>query len=320
MPSPSTRMLQLLSLLQLRRDWPGAVLAERLDTTPRTVRRDVDRLREMGYRIRGTKGPDGGYRLEAGAELPPLLLDDEQALALAVALRSASATGTGLEEASARALSTLRQVLPARLARRLDALRFTTAPVPGPTVAPEVLVAVSTAVRASEVLRFTYSGADAGSTGRRRVEPHHLVARQGRWYVIAFDLDRGDWRTFRADRVSDPESTRRRFERRAVPGGTPAAFLSARFRGSDDGAWPCTGSAVLHAPAAAVLPFADEVEDLGDGSCRVTAGSWSWEALAASFGRFGVDVDRARPQELVDAFGVLARRFAAAGVDDAPPP
>lgn len=308
-------MLRLLSLLQLRRDWPGAVLAERLDTTPRTVRRDVDRLREMGYRIRGTKGPDGGYRLEAGAELPPLLLDDEQALALAVALRSASATGTGLEEASARALATLRQVLPARLVQRLDALRFTTAPVPGPTVAPEVLIAVSAAVRASKVLRFAYSGS---SSGGRRVEPHHLVARQGRWYVIAFDLDRDDWRTFRADRVSDPESTRRRFERRAVPGGTPGAFLSARFRGSDDGAWPCVGSAVLRAPAAAVLPFADEVEDLGDGNCRVTAGSWSWQALAASFGRFGVDVERARPQELAEAFDVLARRFAAAGVDDAP--
>lgn len=317
MPSPSARMLQLLSLLQLRRDWPGAALAERLDTTPRTVRRDVDRLREMGYRIRGTKGPDGGYRLEAGSELPPLLLDDEQALALAVALRSASATGTGLEEASARALATLRQVLPTRLAQRLDALRFTTAPVPGPTVAPEVLVAVSAAVRAAEVLRFAYAG--SGSDGRRRVEPHHLVARQGRWYVIAFDLDREDWRTFRADRVSDPESTRRRFERRSVPGGTPAAFLSARFRGSDDGAWPCVGSAVLRTSAAAVLPFAEEVEDLGDGSCRVTAGSWSWEALAASFGRFGVEVEGARPVELVAAFGVLAGRFAAVGAPEAPP-
>ncbi|MCM6762969.1 WYL domain-containing protein [Rathayibacter sp. ZW T2_19] len=307
MASPSARMLQLLSLLQLRRDWPGAVLAERLDTTPRTVRRDVDRLRELGYRIRGAKGPDGGYRLEAGSELPPFLFDDDQALALAVALRSAPLTGTGLEEASARALATLRQVLPQRVARRLDALRFTTAPAAGPTVAPEVLVAVSTAVRASEELRFAYSGA------RRRVEPHHLVARQGRWYLIAFDLEREDWRVFRADRVGSPLPSGARFVRRAVPGGGPAAFLTARFRGSEDGAWPCVGSAVLRAPASAVLPFAEEVEDLGDGSCRVRAGSWSWEALAASFGRFGAELGEAEPRELAAAFEVLGRRFAAVG-------
>lgn len=225
-PTTTERLLLLLSLLQTRRDWPGGVLAERLGIAPRTVRRDVDRLRTMGYRIDAAKGPDGGYRLEAGAELPPLLFDDEQVLALTAALRAPIA---GLEEASARALATVRQVLPARLRPRADALRFTVAAAPAPAVPPERLVAVAAAVRASEVLRFAYAEAV------RRVEPHHLVARQGRWYLIGFDLDRDDWRVFRVDRL-EPRSPRgARFRRRALPVGSPAEFLEARFRGGAPG-------------------------------------------------------------------------------------
>lgn len=125
MPKTSARLLSLLSLLQARRDWPGALLAERLDVSPRTVRRDVDRLRELGYPIVAAKGPDGGYRLGAGTRLPPLLFDDEQAVALAVALRTAAATGAGIEEAAARALNTVRQVMPARLRHRIDAFQVT---------------------------------------------------------------------------------------------------------------------------------------------------------------------------------------------------
>ncbi|PPF17232.1 transcriptional regulator [Rathayibacter sp. AY1A7] len=306
-PTTTERLLLLLSLLQTRRDWPGGVLAERLGIAPRTVRRDVDRLRTMGYRIDAAKGPDGGYRLEAGAELPPLLFDDEQVLALTAALRAPIA---GLEEASARALATVRQVLPARLRPRADALRFTVAAAPAPAVPPERLVAVAAAVRASEVLRFAYAEAV------RRVEPHHLVARQGRWYLIGFDLDRDDWRVFRVDRL-EPRSPRgARFRRRALPVGSPAEFLEARFRGgAPKEGWPCRGSVVLEAPAAEVLPYAGdgEVEDLGDAGCRLALGAWSWEALAASFGRFDAPMAGAEPPELAAAFVVLAERYAAAG-------
>src|SRR4051812_46537791 len=140
MPALPARMLMLLSLLQTRRDWPGRVLAERLEVTPRTVRRDVDRLRALGYRVRAIKGPDGGYRLDAGSELPPLLFDDDQAVALAVALQTAAGSGAGVEEAAARALATVRQVLPARLRHRIDLLRVTTVPPATPVVEPAVLL------------------------------------------------------------------------------------------------------------------------------------------------------------------------------------
>ncbi|XGU18096.1 helix-turn-helix transcriptional regulator [Rhodococcus sp. 3Y1] len=156
----TTRLLNLLSLLQTRRDWPGALLAERLDISHRTVRRDIDRLREMGYRIAATMGPDGGYRLDAGSELPPLLFDDDQVIALAVALQAATLTGVGIEEDAVRALTTVRQVMPSRLRHRLDALTFTTISAgsgDADSVSPEVLVAISAAVRAREVFRFDYS-------------------------------------------------------------------------------------------------------------------------------------------------------------------
>src|SRR5690348_7514276 len=167
MSETSARLLALLSLLQARRDWPGGLLAERLEVSPRTVRRDVDRLRDLGYPIRATKGPDGGYRLDAGTDLPPLLFDDEQAVALAVGLRIAATSGVGVEEAAARALGTVRQVMPARLRHRIDGLEVTA--VGGPVrVDPAVLTAVGDAVRAREVLRFGY-GPD-----HRRAEPHHL--------------------------------------------------------------------------------------------------------------------------------------------------
>jgi predicted DNA-binding transcriptional regulator YafY len=168
-PGTSGRLLRLLSLLQARRDWPGGVLAERLDVSPRTVRRDVDRLRDLGYPVRAIKGPDGGYRLDAGAELPPLLFDDEQAVAVAVALQTASAGVSGIEEGALRALATVRQVMPARLRGRVDALRVTTVPTDReqPKVDSEVLIAVGAAVRAREVLRFDYSG----RTGLRRAGP-----------------------------------------------------------------------------------------------------------------------------------------------------
>ncbi|MDL5486033.1 helix-turn-helix transcriptional regulator [Microbacterium wangruii] len=332
MTTTTSRLLKLLSLLQSRRDWPGAVLADRLQISHRTVRRDIERLREMGYRIDATMGPDGGYRLDAGSELPPLLFDDDQVVALAVALQAATVAGAGIEEAALRALTTVRQVMPSRVRQRLDAIAFTTLPRPGDgpaaSVSPQVLIALSSAVRAHEVLRFDYASpgasgeraADAEPSRPRRVEPHHLVTSQGRWYLVAWDLDVEDWRLFRADRITPRAPTRLAFAPREVPGGDAATFVAARFKGSTQGdAWPCVGTVVLHLPADAVLPFAGDgvVEELGPDRCRYTAGSWSWVALAASLGRFDADIEVVGPPELAEAFARLAGRFAAAG--EAPP-
>ncbi|WP_308214954.1 helix-turn-helix transcriptional regulator [Salinibacterium sedimenticola] len=316
----TARLLRLLSLLQSRRDWPGDVLAERLEVSPRTVRRDVDRLREMGYRIQAVMGPDGGYRLDSGSELPPLLFDDEQVLALSVALQAATASAT-VGEAAVRALTTVRQVMPSRLRHRLDAVQFTPIPGRADAASPAVLVALSGAIRAREVLRFDYTG-ERGEQ-RRRVEPHHLVTSGGRWYLVAWDLERGDWRTFRVDRVMPVVPSGPRFTPREVPGGDVQEFIAAHFKGADaTNTWPRIGSAILHLPASTVRPFAgnDTVEDLGDERSRLRAGSWSWAALAASFGRFDAEIEDAQPRELTEAFAALAERYARAGVPPPKPP
>ncbi|QFZ18959.1 helix-turn-helix transcriptional regulator [Saccharothrix syringae] len=306
MPKTSARLLALLSLLQARRDWPGALLAERLAVSPRTVRRDVDRLRDLGYPVVATKGPDGGYRLGAGTHLPPLLFDDDQAVALAVALQVATGTDTG--EAAARALNTVRQVMPARLRHRVDTFRVT-AVEQAPRVDGGVLAALGAAVHAREVLRFDYDG----RFPPRRAEPHHLVIRNGRWYLVAWDLDRGDWRTFRADRIAPRVPTGPRFTPRDLPGGDVAAFVTARFRGAE-GDWPCRGEVVLHLPAAVASRYAGEgvVEEVGPDRCRLALGSWSWTALAAAFARFDADFEAVEPVELREAFTRLARRCAGA--------
>lgn len=333
MQKTSARLLSLLSLLQARRDWPGALLAERLDISPRTVRRDVDRLRELGYPIVATKGPDGGYRLDAGSELPPLLFDDEQAVALAIALQIAITTGAGIEEAAARALTTVRQVMPARLRHRIDSLQVTAverpATQPDPQVDSDVLMTLSAAVHTREVLRFDYAsplgGDDPAEPHARRVQPHHLVTWGGRWYLVAWDLDREDWRTFRIDRITPRTPAGPRFTPRELPGGEVAAFVAGRFRGSDGSDdWPCRGEVILDLPAAAVSRYTPDgvVEELGPNRCRLVLGSWSWSGLAATIGRFDADIEVVRPAELKDAFAHLARRYANAATDApaTPPP
>lgn len=323
MQKTSARLLELLSLLQARRDWPGALLAERLDVSPRTVRRDVDRLRELGYPIAAIKGPDGGYRLAAGTELPPLLFDDEQAVALAVALQIAATSGAGIEDGAARALATIRQVMPSRLRHRIDTLQVTAVerpvPRPGPQVDGGVLMALGAAVHAREVVRFDYATASPpkaeGGAPPRRAEPHHLVTWGGRWYLVAWDLDREDWRTFRADRITPRTPAGPRFARRDVPGGDVAAFVAGRFRGSGRSAdWPCRGEAILRLPAAVVSRYSRDglVEELGPDRCRLVLGSWSWSGLAAAVGRFGADFEIVGPAELQDACADLARRYTAA--------
>ncbi|MFF2557428.1 helix-turn-helix transcriptional regulator [Nocardia sp. NPDC058058] len=316
MPKTSARLLALLSLLQARRDWPGSLLAERLDISARTVRRDVDRLRELGYPIAAIKGPDGGYRLEAGSELPPLLFDDEQAVALAVALRIAATAGAGIEEAALRALHTVRQVMPARLRGRIDAFQVTTVGAPTDSADGTTLLALSAAIHAGEVLRFDYSGPKTDSEAPpRRAEPHHLVTRYGRWYLVAWDLDRADWRVFRADRITPRIPNGPRFAPREVPGGSVADFVISRFQGSDGtGGWPCRGEVILDTPAATVTEFARDgiVEELGPHRCRVILGSWSWNALACALGVFDADIEIVGPPELTAAFTALAQRYASA--------
>jgi predicted DNA-binding transcriptional regulator YafY len=321
-PTASGRLLALLSLLQARRDWPGPVLAERLAVSERTVRRDVDRLRELGYPIRATKGPDGGYRLAAGNRLPPLLFDDEQAVALTVALRTAVSSGAGIEEAAARALATIRQVMPGRLVQRVDALDVVEVPPrpATPQADTEVLLTIGRAIRAREELRFDYrpvgSDVDADAAPPRQVQPHHLLARAGRWYLLAWDPRRGDWRTYRADGIRPRVPNGPRFTPRAVPGGDAAAYLAGRFRGAGGvGDWPCRGEVVLALPTSDVLPFAGDavVQVVDERRCRLTAGSWSWPGLAAALARFDADIEVVGPPELRAAFAELAARAARAG-------
>ncbi|MEU5718080.1 WYL domain-containing protein [Streptomyces sp. NPDC020403] len=323
MHQTSARLLALLSLLQTTRHWSGDDLAGRLGVTSRTVRRDIDRLRALDYPITTVKGPAGGYRLEAGAHLPPLLFDDEQAVALAVALRTA-AVGTTVAEDASRALATLRQVMPPRLRHRIDLLHITAVPPPAaagdtPQVDAQVLMELSRAVHAHEELRFDYvpgPGTPTRADEARRVQPHHLVVRHHRWYLVAWDLHREDWRTFRADRVRPRVPTGPRFAPRDLPGGTVSAFVTSRFRGNDGTTtdWPCRGEVVLDRPAADVAPFAQDgiVVELGPRRCRLVLGSWSWAGLAAAIGRFDTDIEVIGPPELANAFGALAARYARA--------
>jgi predicted DNA-binding transcriptional regulator YafY len=336
MPKTSARLLALLSLLQTRRDWPGTLLADRLDVSLRTVRRDVDRLRDLGYPIAAAKGPDGGYRLSAGTELPPLLFDDEQAVALTIALQIAATTpDSGQAESAARALTTIRQVLPARLRSRVTAVQVTA--VERPTTQPsaavgsDVLLTISAAIRARESLRFDYTpqsgtaqqqrtahqretaepkGTDqGGTTQRRRAEPHQIVTRDGRWYLVAWDLDRDDWRTFRIDRLTLRTPNGPRFASyRELPD------VAGHFQGAT-----CRGTVLLDLPAAEVAPYVHDgaVEAVGPDRCRLTLSSWSWTGLAAAIARFDADFEVAGPPELTEAFARLAARFTRAATEGA---
>ncbi|WP_329119510.1 helix-turn-helix transcriptional regulator [Streptomyces sp. NBC_01353] len=229
MTDTPARLLNLLSLLQTPREWPGSELADRLSVSARTIRRDIDRLRELGYPVEATKGAVGGYRLVAGAAMPPLLLDDEEAVAIAVGLRAGAGHAIeGVEEASVRALAKLEQVLPSRLRHRVSTLQNATIPLTrgdGATVAPSTLTALAGAVTGQERLRFGYRAGD-GTESRRLVEPYRLVSTGHRWYLVAYDLEREDWRTFRVDRVSDPFATGARFTARELPEGGAAEYMA----------------------------------------------------------------------------------------------
>ena len=305
---PTARVLRLLSLLQTHRHWPGDELAGRLEVSPRTLRRDVDRLRELGYPVDATRGAAGGYRLSAGAQLPPLLLDDEEAVAIAVGLRTAaSGAVAGIGETSVRALAKLQQVLPSRLRHRVDALAGATVAAPawaGAPVDPDVLVTVAQACRGSEQLRFAYTSGD-GSTSDRLVEPYRLVVRARRWYLVAYDLRREQWRTFRADRLQRPFANGVRVPPRELPAADAAAFLDANLRSR-----PQAHAAVLRLQGAPdevrgrVPAWVGELADGGDGSTLVHVRGDGLEWLALSL--LLVDADA----ELVQASDGVAERLA----------
>jgi len=308
----SARLLRLLSLLQARRDWPGPELADRLGVTTRTVRNDVERLRGLGYPVHATPGVAGGYRLGAGAALPPLLLDDDEAVAVAVGLRTAAGGSvTGIQETSLRALVKLEQLLPSRLRHRVRAVQAATVEIPttGPTVDAEVLTAVAGACRDHQRLRFDYRAHD-GSASLRTVEPHRLVHDRGRWYLVAWDADRGDWRTFRADRMAPRIPTGPRFAPRDPPDGDVATYL---LRGVGSATWRYRARVLAHAPGTALvargLPPAVLVEAVDDRTCIVDVGSDTPQMLAVYLGMLDVDFEVHEPSELLDQLRALADRY-----------
>ena len=229
----SARMLRLLSLLQTHRYWPGSELSDRLDVSPRTLRRDIDRLRELGYAVDAVRGVSGGYQLRAGGQLPPLLLEDEEAVAIAVGLRTAAAGAVaGMEETSVQALTKVINLMPPRLRRQLDALRSQTDNLTwggGPVVDAATLTTLAQACRDDEPLRFTYTAREAEPT-ERWVEPHRLVSLGRRWYLVAYDRDRQDWRSFRVDRIAGARLFGSRFRPRELPADDAVSFVQSGIR------------------------------------------------------------------------------------------
>ncbi|MFC9590496.1 helix-turn-helix transcriptional regulator [Streptomyces sp. NPDC056944] len=312
----SARLLRLLSLLQAHREWSGSDLAERLGVTPRTVRRDVDRLRELGYPVHASPGTGGGYQLGAGAELPPLLLDDEEAVAVAVGLRSAAGQGVeGIGESSVRALAKLEQVLPGRLRRRIGALNAFTVPLlrtPRERVDPAVLTELANACRDSERLRFAYRD-HGGAATRRTVEPHRLVCTERRWYLVAWDLDRGDWRTFRADRIEPTPPHGPRFPPREPPAEDLAAYVQKGVSGT---AYAQEATVRLFVPlaeaAAAVGPLDGVLTADGEGACLLRTGARSLDSMVFHVMFMGFDFEVVDPPELAEAVRSLRDRLSRA--------
>ncbi|HEV2784287.1 MAG TPA: YafY family protein [Actinophytocola sp.] len=305
------RLLRLLSLLQARRDWTSAELAERLGVTTRTIRNDVERLRGLGYPVDARPGVAGGYRLGAGGTLPPLLLDDEEAVAVAIGLRTAaSGSIAGIEETSVRALAKLQQLLPSRLRHRVSAFQHTLPmPSPGPRVDPDVLTVIAGACRDHERLRFDYR-AHSGAASRRSVEPYRLVNDRRRWYLVAWDVERDDWRTFRVDRIEPRTPTGPRFTPRPLP---PDHEVTSRVaRGIGEATWRYRARVIVHAPASHVrnrLPIPVDVEPLGRDRCAFEPGSDDPRMLALYLGMLDADFEIVDSPELVEALRTLAARY-----------
>ncbi|MFD4676259.1 helix-turn-helix transcriptional regulator [Lentzea sp. NPDC058450] len=304
----SARLLKLLGLLQARREWSGAELASRLGVTTRTVRRDVDRLRSLDYPVHASMGTSGGgYRLGSGAQLPPLLLDDDEAVAVAVGLRTASGI-ENIGETAVRALLKVEQVLPSALRHRVAALEISTVPFTGsaPVVDAAALLAVGTACRDRQLLRFGYVG-HAGVSSEREVEPHRLVTWGRRWYLVAWDGFRADWRTFRLDRMSVRTPFGARFTPREIPGGDAGAFVAARVADR----WPVQGVVRLSVPAAEALEWRSygEVLAVDETSCHVRVGGETMDDVVFMLASITVEFEVVSPPELSEALVRAAARF-----------
>jgi predicted DNA-binding transcriptional regulator YafY len=311
----SARLLRLLALFQAQRYWSGAQLAERLEVTSRTLRRDVDRLRSLGYPVHSTSGTAGGYQLGSGAKLPPLLLDDDEAVAVAIGLRTAaSGSVSGIEEASLRALAKLEQVLPSPLRHRVTALHASVVPMlhAGPKVDGKVLSIIAGACRDRDALRFSYRSHD-GTASTRSVEPHRLVHTGRRWYLVAWDAGREDWRTFRVDRISPRLATGARFAPRQPPDRDLAAYVSKSLSTAP---YRYRASVTLHASAqqaaGVVPPTVGVVEAIDGTSCVLHMGANSLDGLCFYLAMMGFDFEVREPVELRDRIRMLADRFAKA--------
>ncbi|MER6972032.1 YafY family protein [Nocardioides sp. NPDC000445] len=313
--STSARMLQLLSLLQTHRFWPGTELSVRLEVSDRTLRRDIERLRDLGYDVDATRGVAGGYQLRAGNALPPLLLDDEEAVAIAVGLRTAAAgMVAGMGDVSAQALGKVVALMPPRLRRRMDAVTSQTDSIPWGGRVPldaGVLGVLAQACRDDEALTFTYQAPEAEPT-RRRVEPHRLVTLGNRWYLLAYDRVRQDWRSFRVDRVSDPMTTGQMFRPREIPGGDAAAYVQAGIRSRPAAFDVCVLLGVEPDVVARRVGRWGEVEP-AEGGCRLRmqVDDLSWPMMILA----GVDADFTveQPVELAELVKQVGERFVRSG-------
>jgi predicted DNA-binding transcriptional regulator YafY len=318
----TSRMLRLLSLLQAHRDWSGSELAERLKVSPRTIRRDIGRLRDLGYPVQASAGVAGGYRLQAGASMPPLLLDDEEAVAIALGLRSAAGGSVvGIDEASVRALAKLEQVLPSRLRRRVSALQTYTVPLigaAGPMVDSDALIVIVQACRDCERLRFDYRSREGAET-RRLVEPHRLVSAGRRWYLVAWDVDRQDWRTFRVDRLASCVGEGVRFNPRELPAEDAAAYVASAISSSMT---KYQAVVTLHAPlkelSDRIRPQDGQLRAVDENTCELRTGGDSLEWLAAWIGWFGIDFEIQEPPELIEYVRALAARLDRSTTNRAP--
>lgn len=310
MRETSARLLKLLSLLQTRRDWAGSDLADRLNVTPRTVRRDVDKLREIGYPVNATAGVGGGYQLGAGAEMPPLLLDDDEALAVAFGLQSAAGGSVaGIGEASLRALTKLRQVMPSRIQHRLDALRIDVVERPAVSaVDATVLSTVAGVCHNHERLRFDYRRHD-GTEARREVEPYSLVRSGARWYLLGWDLMREDWRSFRVDRLEPKIPIGPRFTPRPLPDGGAAAFVAA---GIDRTFSQVQARIELAASIETIAPMVDEqwgtLESGSEDACTLILSGDSHASIARWLSAFDTPFTVLGPPELRDECLKMAQR------------
>ncbi|MCD0447740.1 YafY family transcriptional regulator [Actinocorallia sp. API 0066] len=313
MSETAAQLLRLLRLLQVHRDWTGGELAERLGVTPRTIRRYVDRLRTLGYPVHAVPGVAGGYRLGSGAVMPPLLLDDEEAVAIAVGLRTAAGgTVAGLEETAIRVLAKLEQIVPARLRESIEALSAVTLPLTGPgapTVGPDLLTALAASCRAHEKVKFSYR-THAGEVTTRTVEPYRLVHTGRRWYLLGYDVAKDDWRTFRADRISLPLTPGTRFRPRTPPAEDLTAYVSQKVASAP---YRYQARVLMHAPADRVAeripPTAGRIEVVSATSCILHSGANSLDGLALHIGMVGADFAVLDPPELREEVRRIADRF-----------